>query len=122
MIKHLLRLTGRKHSDGATHYGPLGTAIVDDNGTRHLFKGKQLSAYEVAKELHPHDKPSQEWVYHWICRFKLEPIPRKRSFGILFNSGAWWIGAHYSQYNKRLCINLLPCLTIWTCAADGKEP
>jgi hypothetical protein len=27
-----------------------------------------------------------------------------------------------SPYNKRLCINLLPCLTVWIAAKDGAVP
>lgn len=43
-------------------------------------------------------------------------------FGLLFNPGAWWIGAHYSPHNKRLCVNLLPCLTIWYVSEGGNCP
>lgn len=43
-------------------------------------------------------------------------------FGLLFNPHALWIGAHYSAYNKRVCINVLPFVTVWVCAEDGKEP
>jgi hypothetical protein len=42
--------------------------------------------------------------------------------GILFNTGAWWIGVHYSPYNKRYCINVLPCITIWISLPDGNVP
>jgi hypothetical protein len=30
-------------------------------------------------------------------------------FGLIFNKGALWIGAHYSPFNRRWCINVLPC-------------
>ena len=42
--------------------------------------------------------------------------------GILFQLGGAWIGAHYSTYNKRWCINVLPCCTIWVCMRGGTEP
>lgn len=48
--------------------------------------------------------------------------------GWLFNKHAWWVGAHYSPYNKRLCVNILPCCTIWfifpggTAPGEGKVP
>jgi len=42
--------------------------------------------------------------------------------GVLFNPHALWIGAHYSTYNKRLCINVVPCVTVWICARDGIVP
>lgn len=42
--------------------------------------------------------------------------------GWLFNPRALWIGAHYSHYNKRLCINIIPMFTVWVCGAGGKVP
>lgn len=42
--------------------------------------------------------------------------------GLLFNRHALWIGAHYSPYNRRLCINLIPCLTVWVTLPGGKNP
>lgn len=34
-------------------------------------------------------------------------------WGLLFRWGSLWIGAHWSPYNRRLCVNLLPCITLW---------
>lgn len=42
--------------------------------------------------------------------------------GFLFNPRALWIGVHYSSFNKRLCINVLPCLTLYFVAAGGNPP
>lgn len=42
--------------------------------------------------------------------------------GLLFNWRGLWIGAHYSSFNKRLCMNLIPCVTIWVCWEGGKVP
>lgn len=42
--------------------------------------------------------------------------------GILFRPGSLWIGVHWSPRNKRLCINLVPCITIWVVPADGAVP
>lgn len=44
------------------------------------------------------------------------------TFGILFNKGAIWIGGHYSPFNRRWCINLVPCITIWFTLRGGKAP
>jgi len=33
--------------------------------------------------------------------------------GLLFRLGSFWIGAHWSAENGRLCVNLIPCMTIW---------
>lgn len=42
--------------------------------------------------------------------------------GILFQPKAWWIGVHYSDYTRRFCINLVPCLTVWICLEGGQLP
>lgn len=42
--------------------------------------------------------------------------------GILFRWGSLWIGAHWSSANRRLCINLIPCVTIWIVAPGGVSP
>lgn len=43
-------------------------------------------------------------------------------WGILFNPCAFWVGAHYSPHNKRWCINLLPCVTLWIVKPFGNVP
>jgi hypothetical protein len=43
-------------------------------------------------------------------------------FGLLFRIESWWVGIHYSPYNKRFCINPLPMFTLWIAACDGKVP
>lgn len=42
--------------------------------------------------------------------------------GVIFQPGGLWIGAHWSTYNKRLCVNLLPCCTIWLMLKGGRPP
>lgn len=42
--------------------------------------------------------------------------------GIVFQSGAWWLGVHYSDYNRRFCINIIPCYTIWISKPQGITP
>lgn len=42
--------------------------------------------------------------------------------GLLFRWGSLWIGAHWSPYNRRLCINLVPCVTFWITAPGGVVP
>jgi hypothetical protein len=44
------------------------------------------------------------------------------SAGILFRPGSLWIGAHWSRQNRRLCINLIPCVTLWVTARGGVRP
>lgn len=45
-----------------------------------------------------------------------------KRFGILFQPGALWLGAHYSRYDRRWCINLLPCVTVWIVLKGGRPP
>ncbi len=55
----------------------------------------------------------------------LDVLPRRayyQCFGVLFNWKACWIGAHYSKRDKRLCVNLVPCLTIWWAQPGGNTP
>lgn len=42
--------------------------------------------------------------------------------GAFINWKAWWMGIHWSPYNKRFCINLLPCCTIWIVKEGGNIP
>lgn len=47
---------------------------------------------------------SIKWL---INQFKQEKI------GVLVRGGSAWLGVHYSKYCKRVCINILPCITLW---------
>ncbi len=42
--------------------------------------------------------------------------------GVLFRLSSLWVGAHWSPYNKRLCVNLVPCITIWIVLEGGIAP
>ena len=44
------------------------------------------------------------------------------SFGVLTNWGSIWVGAHYSPYTRRLCINAVPCVTLWITRKGGAVP
>lgn len=43
-------------------------------------------------------------------------------YGLLFRAESWWIGIHWSPYNKRFCINLIPMVTLWIAKKDGITP
>ena len=53
-----------------------------------------------------------------------EPIKSRgfHCFGVLFNPAAVWVGVHYSHHHQRVCINLIPCLTLWWCGPRGELP
>lgn len=42
--------------------------------------------------------------------------------GIICRTGSLWIGVHWSPYNKRFCINLIPCVTFWVTLPGGVIP
>lgn len=43
-------------------------------------------------------------------------------YGILTRLGSFWVGAHWSPHNKRLCINIIPCVTFWVVWPGGIAP
>lgn len=43
-------------------------------------------------------------------------------FGLLFRFGSFWVGAHWSRRNRRLCVNPIPCVTIWITLKGGTPP
>jgi len=42
--------------------------------------------------------------------------------GFKFQLGGCWLGVHYSHFNRRACINLVPCFTVWIAFQGGKTP
>lgn len=42
--------------------------------------------------------------------------------GLLFRLGSFWVGVHYSPQRKRVCINVLPCITVWIVMRGGDIP
>lgn len=42
--------------------------------------------------------------------------------GILFRWGSAWIGVHWSPFNRRACINIIPFVTIWITLEGGNVP
>mgnify|MGYP003662734558 CR=1 FL=1 len=47
---------------------------------------------------------------------------RAMKTGVTVNRNGLWIGAHYSPYNRRWCINILPCITWWIVKKGGNVP
>lgn len=42
--------------------------------------------------------------------------------GILLRWGSLWVGAHWSAANRRWCVNLVPCVTLWFTLPVGRVP
>lgn len=96
--------------------------------TRILFKkllGEVLYAKDENGKRHRVLKRPGESLTSAIGRLKEKMNANKcmtMKWGILFRWQSWWIGAHWSPYNKRLCVNLIPLVTIWIVAKDGIAP
>lgn len=45
-----------------------------------------------------------------------------KKHGWIFRWESAWIGLHYSEFNKRFCLNVFPCITYWWINEGGKIP
>lgn len=45
-----------------------------------------------------------------------------KTSGWIFRKASAWVGLHYSEYNNRYCLNILPCITYWWIGEGGKVP
>lgn len=68
-----------------------------------------------------------EWVptHGFMVPVRKAPRDCERTIGrigLLFNHRALWVGVHHSARDKRTCINLLPCLTLWYTRPGGVLP
>lgn len=59
-----------------------------------------------------------------MSAYLLDKIARedKFRFGIHVRRGSLWVGAHWSPYNRGLCINIVPCVTVWIAWPGGRAP
>lgn len=51
-----------------------------------------------------------------------ETLATTFTWGFKPRLGSFWVGVHWAPYNKRLCVNLLPCLTVWLVWPGGRVP
>lgn len=49
-------------------------------------------------------------------------IVKEPTSGVKFNKHALWIGMHYSDYNRRLCVTIIPGITFWIAWPGGRTP
>ena len=55
-------------------------------------------------------------------KFPQKEIASKFTIVCLLRLKSFWIGAHYSDEYKCLCVNFIPCFTIWFVQPGGKLP
>lgn len=53
---------------------------------------------------------------------RIDTLRRRPRVGLLFRLSSFWIGAHWSPYNRRWCINPLPFVTFWIALPGGRVP
>lgn len=41
---------------------------------------------------------------------------------LLVQPSTFWVGVHYSAWNQRWCINLVPCVTLCVVERGGRMP
>ena len=63
----------------------------------------------------PVEVTEMRFLHIWIGNIDLR-------VGLLFRWGSFWIGAHYAANHNRLCVNLVPCITIWFVGKGGDLP
>lgn len=68
----------------------------------------------------------QAWLSHKeaesLCEVLNQEERKRWRFGLLIRKESCWVGVHYSPYNKRWCINVLPFVTVWVCKPGGNVP
>lgn len=74
-------------------------------GEERTINLSELLALANRAEQELHDLRNMRWRCGWLAR-----------------KGSLWVGAHYSPGNKRWCINLIPCVTLWITKPGGKTP
>lgn len=85
-------------------------------------------AHRHWRQAHPGNElvnPDLGELVQWLMdKAGLSEMKRVSRFewGVLLRKGSLWIGAHWSPQNKRLCLNLLPCVTIWFAMPGGLRP
>ena len=58
-----------------------------------------------------------------LFRIRLHRGPlRGCAVGVLMNKHSAWVGLHYSSWNRRACLNVLPFVTLWLTLEGGTEP
>lgn len=56
------------------------------------------------------------WSY-----FKIE-MNYDITWGFILRWKSFWLGLHYSDYNDKYCLNIIPGFTIWWIGEEGKAP
>lgn len=68
------------------------------------------------------DDSALDALTYGFSAYKIMLTPSTWRAGVLFRWGSCWVGTHWSSTNKRLCVNLLPFVTVWVCPPGGIAP
>lgn len=52
----------------------------------------------------------------------MEPKTNRIRFGVIIRLSSFWVGGHWSMTNRRLCVNLIPCVTFFVTMPQGDLP
>lgn len=102
-------------------------SLRSDGGTCIIELGKPWPYVVDVPHMNGYGQTEAEWidlrnsVLGALNRSPTKPAAAMKA-GMLFRWGSLWIGVHYSPANKRFCINLLPCVTVWVTLAGGITP
>ncbi len=103
---------------------PVENKSVDEGNKIAYFISRTLRAAERSMyDRHVYERSYGQNIYDRSMDGKMNAVADKKyQFGVLFRLKSFWIGWHYSNKCKRLCVNLIPCVTFWIAAKDGLPP
>lgn len=90
------------------------------HATNHEYACTNSNALDQVPTIGPRVYP-RDHMQPPITNGKTIPVSTMR-WGVLFRWGSCWIGAHWAPHNKRLCINVVPFVTIWIVWPGGLVP
>lgn len=69
-----------------------------------------------------HDDTADTYALFAHYLLHARPQAQRVRVGVLFKPGSFWVGVHWSKRNRRICLNLVPMVTIWIALRGGYTP
>lgn len=86
----------------------------------------QLGTFTELLEVNIHRAQSAAETAERLCLIReicdREESADKANVKLLIDVTSCWIGVHYSKYNKRVCINVVPFVTVCVTLKGGRLP